>query len=71
MNEKKILLELATGRSSSTGRAPACGSGGRRFDPHRIRGRVIPKTLKMVAMAAPLGAQGLGVSIATGSLVSG
>ena len=49
-------------------RASAYGTGGPGFDS---RGRIIPKTLKMVVMASLLGAQELRVSITTDTLVSG
>ena len=48
-------------------RASAYGTGGPGVDS---RGRVIPKTLKMVVMASLLGAQELRVSITTDSSVS-
>ena len=50
-----------------SGRASAYGMRGPGFDS---RGRVIPKTLKMVVMASLLGAQELRVSITTDSSVS-
>ena len=52
---------------STVVKASAYGTGGPGFDS---RGRVIPKTLKMVVMASLLGAQELRVSIMTDSSVS-
>jgi len=55
-----------TGLGSAVVRASAYGTGGSGFVS---RGRVLPKTSKMVVMASLLGAQELRVSITTDSLV--
>ena len=61
------MLRGRTVLGSAVVRASAHGTGGPGFDS---RGRVIPKTLKMVVMASILGAQELRVSITADSLVS-
>ena len=68
MNKLFVYVHHAsTGLGSAVVRAPAYVTGGPGFDS---RGRVIPKTLKMVVMASLLGAQELRVSITTDSSVS-
>ena len=62
--EKNDVIYIITGLCSTVVRVSAYGTGGAGFDS---RGRVIPKTLKMVVMASLLGAQELRVSITTDS----
>ena len=59
-------VHMRTGRNSSVVERPLAD----REVVGSIPSRVIPKTLKMVVMASLLGAQGLRVSITTGSSVS-
>ena len=54
------LYPSVTGLGSAVVRASAYGTGGPGFN---TRGRVIPKTLKMVVMASLLGAQELGLAL--------
>ena len=58
---------MVTGLGSAVVRASAYGTGGPGFDS---RGRVIPKTLKIVEMAPLLGDQELRDNITTDSSVS-
>ena len=62
-----VLTHVLISLGSAVVRASAYGTGGPGFDS---RGRVIPKTLKMVVIASLLGAQELRVRITTDSSVS-